>query len=154
GAVALTGTLAILVGFFYVLYDLRKDSIEFTRNFYGVYRVKEGPTLLLDKIEFPLRSGGARVLLSGQIYHGLQFTDADASKVATTYYCEEEGLGLAFRELPVQTNRMIGAIGLGAGTLAAYGRPGDHIRFYEINPDVLRLARSRFAFLSNSAAQV
>src|SRR5206468_1452670 len=106
---------------------------------YGVYRVKESPTLLLDKIEFPLNPGPARVLVSGQIYHGLQFNEPQAAKVPTTYYCEEEGLGLAFRELPVRTNRNIGAIGLGAGTLAAYGRAGDRIRFYELNPDVLQL---------------
>jgi spermidine synthase len=50
-------------------------------------------------------------------------------------------------------NRRIGVVGLGAGTLAAWGRPGDLFRFYEINPDVERLARTWFFFLSYSKAQ-
>src|SRR5262249_25676796 len=66
----------------------------------------------------------------------------------------EGGLGLAFRDLPASTNRNIGAVGLGTGTLAAYGRPGDRIRFYEINPDVVRIANTQFTFLKNSAASV
>ena len=47
-------------------------------------------------------------------------------------------------------------IGLGVGTLAAYGRPGDRIRFYEIDPAVVRIARdpSMFTFLSDSRATV
>jgi spermidine synthase len=48
----------------------------------------------------------------------------------------------------------VGVIGLGVGTLAAYGRPGDHYRFYEINPLVVRLAHEDFSFLGDSAAHV
>jgi hypothetical protein len=151
---ALFSTLIIAACLGYVVYDLRTDSICFTRNFYGPYRVKEAPTLLLDGVKYPLTPGPARVLLSGQIYHGLQFLAPDAARMPTTYYCDEGGLGLVFRELPISTNRSIGAIGLGAGTLAAYGRSGDHIRFYELNPSVSRLARTFFTYLSNSAAQV
>ena len=44
-------------------------------------------------------------------------------------------------------------MGLGAGTIAAYGNAGDVIRFYEINPLVERLARHWFTFLSDSKAQ-
>jgi hypothetical protein len=149
---ATTSIIAASLG--YVVYDLRTDSICFTRNFYGPYRVKEAPTLLLDRVNFPLSPGPARVLLSGQIYHGLQFLAPDAARVATTYYCEEGGLGLAFRELPVRTNRNIGAIGLGGGTVTAYGRAGDHIRIYELSPAVLSLARTYFTYLSNCPAQV
>jgi hypothetical protein len=151
---ALTGTILIALSLGFVLHDLRRESIYFTRSFYGAYRVKEGPTLLLDGTDYPLTPGPARVLYSGQIYHGLQFLDPEAARIPTTYYCEEEGLGVAFRELPAATNRNIGAIGLGAGTLAAYGKPGDHIRFYELNPDVLRVARAYFTFLRNSSADV
>ena len=132
----------------------RADSILFTRNFYGVYRVKESPTLLLDRVNYPLTPGVARVLLSGQIYHGLQFTNAASARTATTYYCEEGGLGFVFRELPARTNRHIGAVGLGAGTVATYAQPGDRLRLYELNPDVARIAWHQFTFLSNSAARV
>ncbi len=151
---ALGGTAAIAASLTYAGFDVRKDSIYATRSFYGAYRVKEGPTLLLDGIEHPLGPGAARVLLSGQIYHGLQFTNPAAAGIPTTYYCEEGGLGLAFRELPARTNRNIGAVGLGAGTLAAYAQPGDHLRFYELNPDVLQLAQTKFSFLGACVGKV
>jgi hypothetical protein len=53
-----------------------------------------------------------------------------------------------------QVPRNIGVIGLGAGTIAAYGRSGDHIRFYEINPAVPPIARNVFTYIRDSAAQV
>jgi len=48
----------------------------------------------------------------------------------------------------------VGIVGLGAGTLAAYGNPGDVFRFYEINPDCLEIANRYFTYLSDSKAQV
>jgi spermidine synthase len=45
-------------------------------------------------------------------------------------------------------------IGLGAGTIAAWGRTGDTIRFYELNPQVVDLAHTHFSFLKDSAAAV
>lgn len=154
GSAALLGTLMIAVGLGYVLLDQRKDSVYVTRSFYGAYRVKEGPTLLLEGVNYPLTHGTARVLLSGQIYHGLQFTDPQAAKIPTSYFCEEGGLAMVFRELAALTNRNIGVLGLGAGTVAAYGQAGDRIRYYEINPDVLRIAQTYFTYLTNSSAQV
>ena len=153
-AVALAGTLLIAASLGCVLFDLHKQSVYVTRSFYGAYRVKEGPTLLLDGVDYPLTPGPARVLLSGQIYHGLQFLNPAAAKVPTAYFSEGGGLGIAFRALPVLTNRSIGVIGLGAGTIAAYGQPGDHLRFYELNPQVLQIARTYFTFLSNCPAPV
>jgi len=151
---AAVSSLVVTAALAWVVYEAREDVIHAERGFYGVYRVKESPLLLLDKVRHPLAPGLARVLVSGQIYHGLQFVHPESAGIATTYYCKEGGLGLAFRELPAQTNRHIGAIGLGAGTLATYGRMGDRIRFYEISPNVARLARSYFTFLTNSQAQI
>jgi hypothetical protein len=48
----------------------------------------------------------------------------------------------------------VGVIGLGAGTLAAYGAPGDVFRFYEINPQVIQIAQTYFSFLSQSRARI
>jgi hypothetical protein len=154
GVAALLGSAALAVGLGYVLLDQRKDSVYATRSFYGAYRVKEGPTLLLEGIQYPLTHGSARVLLSGQIYHGLQFMAPDAARIPTSYFCEEGGLAQVFRELATLTNRHIGVLGLGAGTVASYGQPGDRIRYYEINPDVVRVAQSHFTYLSNSAAKL
>jgi spermidine synthase len=63
-------------------------------------------------------------------------------------------VGLAVRFCCEGRARNIGVIGLGAGTLAAYGRPGDHIRFYEINPAVPAIAQYTFTYIRDSAAQV
>ena len=50
---------------------------------------------------------------------------------------------------PAVSGRRVGVVGLGAGTLAVYGRSGDHMSFYEINPDVISMAREHFTFLSD-----
>ena len=153
-ALAVMGSLAIAASLGYVLVDLRKQSIHVTRSFYGAYRVKEVTVMPLDGVDYPLAPGTARILLSGQIYHGLQFTSAAAALIPTAYFCQEEGMGVTFRALPAKTNRNIGVVGLGAGTLAAYARPGDHLRYYEINPDVLRIAKTYFTFLTDCPGRV
>ncbi|MGD9721824.1 MAG: fused MFS/spermidine synthase [Pirellulales bacterium] len=48
----------------------------------------------------------------------------------------------------------VGVIGLGCGTLAAYGKPGDYFRFYDINPAVVRIADEYFTYRKDSAAKV
>jgi spermidine synthase len=63
-------------------------------------------------------------------------------------------MGVTFRALPDRTNRNIGVVGLGAGTLATYARKGDYLRFYEINPDVARIAQTHFTFLTNCPGRV
>ena len=50
--------------------------------------------------------------------------------------------------------RRIGILGLGCGTLAAYGRAGDTLRIYEINPLVLEIANSEFTYLKDTPAKV
>ena len=46
----------------------------------------------------------------------------------------------------------MGVVGLGAGTLAAYGRAGDTIRFYDLNPLVIGIAHKDFTFLADCPA--
>jgi SAM-dependent methyltransferase len=72
----------------------------------------------------------------------------------TTYYGYKSGIGLAILEAQRRLGLRVGVIGLGTGTLAAYGRPGDVYRFYEINPLVIEIARSQFRFLPESRAKV
>jgi SAM-dependent methyltransferase len=109
------------------------------RNFYGALRV-------MDK-------GPVRILANGAIHHGAQFLDPARRRVATTYYGRRSGVGRAIAALPAGP-RHVGAIGLGTGTLAGYARPGDDFRFYEINPDVIALARTQFHFLQECAGSV
>lgn len=136
--------LAVLLSWIHIAYQ--RDTIAAVRNFYASLRVKEnhgypGATL--------------RTLTNGTIQHGTQIFGTDAlRKMPTTYYAEDSGVGLALRFCCGDRPRNIGVIGLGAGTLAAYGRPGDHITFYEINPGVAPIAENVFTYLRDSAAQV
>jgi spermidine synthase len=72
----------------------------------------------------------------------------------TAYYGPSSGIGLALRDRGRGKPRRVGVVGLGAGTIAAYGRRGDHYRFYEINPLVVTLAGTEFSFLKDSGAEV
>jgi hypothetical protein len=134
-------------------YELRasiegRHVVERARNFYGVLRVTEGTTELSGR--------RFRTLVDGQTRHGLQFLDEAGRRIATTYYGPLSGGALAIRRHPAREGRglRVGLVGLGTGTLAVYGRAGDALRFYELNPDVVRLARERFSFLGDARAAV
>jgi SAM-dependent methyltransferase len=93
-----------------------------------------------------------RELRHGATVHGVQLLAASRRRAATAYYAPSSGVGLAL-SAPGPARR-VGVVGLGAGTLATYGRPGDTVRFYEIDPAVERLARTWFSFLADSPARV
>jgi len=142
---------AILVALFTVGYAFAmqagEPSVALARNFYGVLRVSEEHDA----------NGRFRILTHGRTEHGTQYLDAKRRFMATTYFGPASGAALAIEQHPKRnTGRPleIGVIGLGAGTLAAYGKPGDHIRFYEINPQVVDVARSQFTYLSDTPAKV
>jgi SAM-dependent methyltransferase len=115
------------------------------RNFYGTLRVDEFQDDLHRQV---------RQLNHGTITHGNQFLDARMRHVPTTYYGRESGIGLTWRVLEQAGPINMGVIGLGTGTLAAYGRAGDRVQFYDINPLVIDIARNRFFYLSESAAHI
>ncbi|REJ90770.1 MAG: hypothetical protein DWQ29_06375, partial [Planctomycetota bacterium] len=97
----------------------------------------------------------AVVLRHGRIIHGVQLRAPGKSMIPTTYYSRRSGVGRVLELLQSRKeNLRVGLVGLGIGTLAAYGRQGDTMRFYEINEDVERLAREEFTFLSNSSAEI
>jgi SAM-dependent methyltransferase len=98
--------------------------------------------------------------MNGSIQHGTQIFGTDElRRTPTTYYARNSGVGYAMQYCCLNSDgspraRNIGVIGLGAGTMAAYGRAGDHIRFYEINPAVPPIARNVFTYIRDSAAAV
>jgi spermidine synthase len=91
--------------------------------------------------------------MNGSINHGQQILTPGRSDQPTSYYGSDSGVGLTLRTGRGRQQR-VGVIGLGTGTLAAYGNPGDVYRFYEINPLVLRLAETQFSFVKDSRARV
>ena len=79
----------------------------------------------------------------------MQFLDPSLRDIATTYYGVTSGVGRCMEAIQRRGPVNAGVIGLGVGTLASYGRPGDRMAFYEINPEVERIARAYFTFLGD-----
>ncbi|HYL64142.1 MAG TPA: fused MFS/spermidine synthase [Candidatus Methylomirabilis sp.] len=136
-------TAAMCAVLVYNVHITRKDTVFATRNFYAALRIEELKT-----------TGGTvyRELFHGTIKHGAQFLTFPENRNPTTYYGRKSGVGLALR-FCCDGPKRVGVIGLGAGTLAAYGRPGDSFRFYDINPQVEEIARDWFTFLKQSPAK-
>jgi SAM-dependent methyltransferase len=123
-----------------------KDVVLSERNFYGVIRVKE--------YGYPGASFYLRRLVHGVIMHGEQYLEGEKRRQPTTYYLPTSGVGVAIAAAKTRGPVKVGVIGLGTGTLAAYGRKGDTFRFYEINPQVVAIARKQFSYLSDTEAHV
>lgn len=114
-----------------------------TRNFYGCLSI----TRTADTID----------LTNGGIIHGTQFTEPSRRMEPSRYYRKSSGIALIepfVRRSSDGTPIKIGVIGLGTGTIAAYGKPGDEVTFYELDKDVETVARNYFTFLSGSQAKV
>lgn len=134
----------------------RANNLVATRNFYGA--------LAVYSVNSQNPEGHYYMLRHGQIIHGEQYSAADKRYLPTTYFGPESGIGLIMlhhpRRLaakPRDRSLRVGAIGLGVGTIAAYGLPGDYIRFYEINPAVIRIASDEngyFTYLRDSHARI
>jgi hypothetical protein len=128
----------------YYIRSFSESSLVMERNFYGGLRVMEYNKGSEEE---------SRTLVHGTITHGVQFTSPERSREALSYYGPSSGVGMALkyiRRSPVK----VGVIGLGAGSLAVYARPGDLFRFYEINPLVERLAKQEFTYLSECKGKV
>jgi SAM-dependent methyltransferase len=145
-----SGAMVVLV--FMVRSAYMHDTTIAVRNFYSSLRVTE------DRYQYP--GATVRTLLNGSIQHGTQIFGTDELRhTPTTYYAAGSGAGYALRYCCLRPDgsvraRNIGVIGLGAGTIAAYGKTGDRIRYYEINPAVEPIARNIFTYLRESGAQV
>jgi len=116
-----------------------------SRNFYGVLTVSEYEKANPQFHYF--------LLQHGRITHGLQFADPVRAAWPISYYGAQSGIGLAVEALPAGPRR-IGVVGLGTGTMAAFGRAGDYLRLYEINPQVQQVATSWFTYLTRCAGKV
>ncbi|MHC4154615.1 MAG: fused MFS/spermidine synthase [Planctomycetota bacterium] len=122
-----------------------ETAVQNSRNFFGVLTVWERER------EYP--EYHRYVLQHGTTCHGLQFVDPAKRQLPTAYYGPSSGAGLAVQFFPRQKAKRIGVVGLGVGTVATYAARGDYIRFYEINPQVEEIARSRFSYLAACAGR-
>ncbi|HKX37325.1 MAG TPA: fused MFS/spermidine synthase, partial [Burkholderiales bacterium] len=147
--IARYASLAVLLGIAAcATYDTsryQRDVRVAARSFYGVLRVKEYGT---EGDESHLRR-----LVHGAIMHGEQYLHEKFRRMLTTYYHEDSGIGAAIRSLGERPAR-VGIIGLGVGTIAAYGKPGDLYRFYDIDSRVMQIALHEFTYLGDSQAKI
>lgn len=147
----LCGALTVIAVCIHLYQNAREGGanvIARSRSFYGTLAVTEH---LDDPEDF---STAHLALMHGRITHGIQGLDEEMLDFPTTYYGLESGVGLALEFLSEDVSRRVAVVGLGAGTMATHGRPTDVFRFYEINPDVVRIAKEEFSFLARSVAQV
>jgi spermidine synthase len=144
---------ALLVGVAILAYHdyqaVMRGTLWMDRNFFGILRVKERTYEPDDSLAYQL--------VHGITIHGLQFVEVEKRNLTTTYYTETSGVGLAYQNMLTDNPLRVGVLGLGVGTIAAYGRQGDLIRFYEINPSVIDLAKGLggyFSYLEDSEAEI
>ena len=136
---AVVGTTAIGAG---KAIDIQvSDSRVMMRNFYSVVKTRE----FTDPVPFQWLVTGA----SCMAVNCARPTPA-LQRAATS---DRRRGGRMFASLP-PAPRKVGVIGLGAGSIIAYARKGDTFRFYEINPQVVDLARSEFTFMTDTPATI
>jgi len=140
--------LVLIAGLGIHVRSVLTGNVAAKRNFFGVLRILE------DNRKDP--SKHRTVLMHGRIEHGFQFQDADRRNWPVSYYGPDSGVGVAMTHHPRRREGAlrIGVIGLGTGTMAIYGRQGDTIRFYEINPLVLELSDKYFTYRKDSPANI
>ncbi len=141
-----TMTLALCYALSYEVHETVSGYRVLARNFYGALRVSDyGTEADLD---------GQRKLTHGVINHGEQWLHPSMRRKATGYYCEDSGVVRALLASGRPGPQKVGVIGLGAGVLSVYARPGDQYRFYELNPMVKKLAYQEFTLLRESPASI
>lgn len=128
-----------------VLPGIGRTAQDIVRNFFGILWV-------VDRKD---QAGEYRQLTHGRIKHGSQYLLEPLHSQPTSYFGPHGGFGVVMQTIQKQNPRInIAVVGLGAGTIAAWGRSGDTMRFYEINPDDEDVARKWFTYLSDSKAKV
>lgn len=118
-----------------------EDRAERVRNFYGAVSVEK---------EWDDEQGGEFVQLHhGAIVHGTQWQTDDWRATPLSYYSHDSGIGRALDSLKNKPDAKVGIVGMGSATSAAYGQKGHTFRFYDINPDIVRLAKKHFTYLGD-----
>jgi spermidine synthase len=138
-------------GLGFILYFFRGERIplESARNFYGVITVEESIWKRPSELVF------VNEMFNGRILHGRQYLAKEKRRRPTSYYGETSGIGRTVALFESREDLRIGVVGLGVGTMAAYGKlPSQTVRFYEINPEAERLARKHFTFLADCPSPV
>jgi len=127
------------------VYDYAAGVRVMERDFYGVVRTADHESPV------PYRS-----MYHGAIMHGGQLLGDSFRNTPADYFSPGSGYGRVFaslREMQPAKPLAVGVIGLGAGVIAAWMKPGDRLVFYEISPRVVDIARREFTFLNDTSAK-
>ena len=127
------------------VYDYTEGVRVMARDFYGVVRTADHPSPV------PYRS-----MYHGAIMHGGQLLGDSFRNTPADYFGPGSGYGRVFtslREMQPKKPLKVGVIGLGAGVIAAWMKPGDELVFYEISPRVIDIAQREFTFLQDTPAK-
>src|SRR5262249_10241554 len=139
--------LAALAGYLVFLGVIVRTNLSdyrlVARNFYGRLAV-------YDDADPREHQDAVRKLLHGVVIHGQHPLREEYRRMPVSYFCPKSGIGLAMGADNSGEPRRIGVLGLGCGSLAAYGRKGDTIRIYEINPLALAIAEREFTYLRDT----
>ena len=145
---SVVASIALIVGSLSVLALAkaeRADVITAKRGFYGVLKVREADVG---------RPEHRKTLYYGQINHGAEYLNEPFRSTPLSYYDRDSGIGVVMAALDNgggvsgEQNKDVGILGLGAGALTTYLRSGDHFTFYELNPQVVEVARNDFSYLA------
>ncbi|HEX8706095.1 MAG TPA: fused MFS/spermidine synthase [Myxococcaceae bacterium] len=146
----------VVVGLAVAMADFRREVRLTARNFFGVVQVLEQGRGKPAEHRFTLKHGA--------IAHGVQYTEPARRRLPMSYFTANSGLGLAIGEhrrlreaVGLAPGLRIGVLGLGVGSTAALARVEDTVRFYEINPKIISLARGEggyFSYLADTPAKV
>ncbi|GAA1081774.1 fused MFS/spermidine synthase [Nocardiopsis composta] len=120
---------------------IQTDVVESGRTFFGSYMIRE--------------EDGVRRLAHGTTVHGFQPLDPEQASEPTSYYSRTGPVGDLFAAYGGDAGA-VGVVGLGTGAIAAYGEDGQRFDFYEIDPEMVRIAEDpeRFTYLSGCACDV
>ncbi|MFN7094647.1 MAG: hypothetical protein ACK4M7_04710, partial [Burkholderiales bacterium] len=95
----------------------------------------------------------ALVLIHNGTMHGAQYRHPNHYALPLAYYTPQGPAGQVLNTIPdIPLYQQVGIVGLGAGTIAAYGKPSQHYTFYEINPTIIDIAKQHFHYLALSKA--
>ncbi|WP_286264866.1 spermidine synthase [Thalassotalea atypica] len=151
--VVVQSVLAVPLGLLIYLFMLLQGQFDqhdvaSKRNFYGLLKV----------VDVKVSGQQERRLIDGTTSHGTQILNTEQHAIPQSYYREDTGVALALESLIPVGNSFeplnVGLIGLGAGTLAAYGKPQEYYHFYELNPAVKTFAEQYFSYIEQSKAVV
>jgi len=143
GAIAVAACTCVLAS--KAAYDYSQGMRVMERDFYGVVRTADHA----DPVPY-------RSMYHGGIMHGGQLLGDAFRNTPADYFSPGSGYGRVFtawREMAPRRKLSVGVIGLGAGVIGAWMKPGDQLVFYEISPRVVDVAKREFTYLADTAAQ-